>query len=115
MSRGIFGVVLLLLAAAPLRAAAGTHIHLAARDVEGQPLSGICFTDGVFLSKPTIATGTTELDLPSGHLVELVCVHSQAPNPPSSRPNLARWREEVRDGSSTYFAYLPVSCGVMSG
>ena len=62
-------MVLLLLAAAPLPAAAGTNSHLVARDLEGQPLSGICFTDGVFLSKPTIATGTTEVDLPSGHLV----------------------------------------------
>jgi endonuclease/exonuclease/phosphatase (EEP) superfamily protein YafD len=52
-------------------------------------------TEGVPLAPIRSAQPTATLELPSGQRVELVCVHSQAPNPPSSRPNIARWREEL--------------------
>ena len=41
------------------------------------------------------AQPTARLELPSGQQVDLVCVHPHAPNPPSSRPKVARWREEL--------------------
>ncbi len=41
------------------------------------------------------AQPTARLELPSGQRVELVCVHSHPPNPPSSRPKVARWRENL--------------------
>jgi endonuclease/exonuclease/phosphatase (EEP) superfamily protein YafD len=52
-------------------------------------------TGGLRLVPIRSAQPTARLDLPSGQSVELVCVHSQAPNPPSSRPKVARWREEL--------------------
>jgi endonuclease/exonuclease/phosphatase (EEP) superfamily protein YafD len=51
--------------------------------------------DGVRLSASRAAQPTARLELPSGHRVELVCVHSTPPNPPSSRLKAARWREEL--------------------
>jgi endonuclease/exonuclease/phosphatase family metal-dependent hydrolase len=52
-------------------------------------------TDGVRLAPIRSAQPTARLEMPSGHRVELVCVHSQAPKPPSSRPNIALWRESL--------------------
>jgi endonuclease/exonuclease/phosphatase family metal-dependent hydrolase len=52
-------------------------------------------TGGLHLAPNRFAQPTARLELPSGPGVQLVCVHSQAPNPPSSRPRVARWREEL--------------------
>jgi endonuclease/exonuclease/phosphatase family metal-dependent hydrolase len=51
--------------------------------------------DGVLLAPARYAQPTARLEVSPGHWVELVCVHSQAPSPLSSRPNIARWREEL--------------------
>jgi endonuclease/exonuclease/phosphatase family metal-dependent hydrolase len=52
-------------------------------------------TDGLRLAPVRSAQPTARLELGSGHCVELVCVHSQAPKPPSSRRRVARWREDL--------------------
>ncbi len=52
-------------------------------------------TGGLRLTPSCYAQPTARLELPSGPCVELVCVHSQPPNPPFSRRKVARWREEL--------------------
>ncbi len=52
-------------------------------------------TSGLRLTPISSAQPTARLELPSGQCLELVCVHAQAPKPPSLRPNVARWREEL--------------------
>ena len=52
-------------------------------------------TSGLQLSPGHHAQPTARLELSSGRCVELVCVHSHPPNPPSSRRKVARWREEL--------------------
>jgi len=50
---------------------------------------------GPRLTPTRAAQPTARLELGSGRCVELVCVHSAPPNPPSSRLKVARWREEL--------------------
>jgi endonuclease/exonuclease/phosphatase (EEP) superfamily protein YafD len=50
---------------------------------------------GLRLTPTRAAQPTARLELGSGRCVELVCVHSAPPNPPSSRLRVARWREEL--------------------
>jgi endonuclease/exonuclease/phosphatase (EEP) superfamily protein YafD len=52
-------------------------------------------TSGLRLTPISSAQPTARIELPSGQCLELVCVHAQAPKPPSLRPNVARWREEL--------------------
>jgi endonuclease/exonuclease/phosphatase family metal-dependent hydrolase len=50
---------------------------------------------GLRLPPTRHAQPTARIELGSGRTVELVCVHSAAPKPPSSRLKVARWREEL--------------------
>jgi endonuclease/exonuclease/phosphatase (EEP) superfamily protein YafD len=50
---------------------------------------------GLRLTPTRAAQPTARLELGSGRCVELVCVHSAPPNPPSSRLKVARWREDL--------------------
>jgi len=52
-------------------------------------------TSGLLLTPTRCAQPAARLELVSGPVVELVCVHSHPPNPPSSRRKVARWREEL--------------------
>ncbi len=67
MRRRLLGFLVLLLAAVPLPAAAGTRILLVARDHEDHPLSGFRFAYQGIESLPTSPAGATELDLPPEH------------------------------------------------
>jgi len=64
MRRSLFGLLALLLMAAPLPAAAGTRILLVARDHEEHPLSAFRFAYQGIETLPTSQAGATELDLP---------------------------------------------------
>jgi endonuclease/exonuclease/phosphatase (EEP) superfamily protein YafD len=50
---------------------------------------------GLQLQSVTAAQPTARLELPGGRHADLVCVHSQPPNPPMSRYKAARWRREL--------------------
>jgi endonuclease/exonuclease/phosphatase (EEP) superfamily protein YafD len=54
------------------------------------PLAG-----GPCLTPARAARPTARLELGSRRCVDLICVHATPPNPPSSRPKVARWREEL--------------------
>jgi endonuclease/exonuclease/phosphatase (EEP) superfamily protein YafD len=54
------------------------------------PLAG-----GPCLTPARAAQPTARLELGSRRCVDLICVHATPPNPPSSRPKVARWREEL--------------------
>ncbi len=52
-------------------------------------------SDGPALIPRSVAQPTARLLLQAGSSVELICVHAEPPKPPSSRRNVARWREDL--------------------
>jgi endonuclease/exonuclease/phosphatase (EEP) superfamily protein YafD len=52
-------------------------------------------TEGLRLRPTSSAQPTARLELADGQRADLVCIHPQAPKPPLSRANVARWREEL--------------------
>ncbi len=51
--------------------------------------------NGLTIRPISIAQPTARLQLPGGQHADLICVHPHPPKPPWSRPNAARWREEL--------------------
>ena len=70
----------------PYRVPQGTRGRIYAR----YPLRG-----GRPAAQPSAARYTAWLDLPSGPVVELACVHAAPPKPPWSRAAAARWRSQL--------------------
>jgi len=64
----------------------GTHVSIYAR----YPLRG-----GPPAAPPSAARCTARLDLPSGQVVQLACVHAAPPRPPWSPGAAARWRSQL--------------------
>jgi endonuclease/exonuclease/phosphatase family metal-dependent hydrolase len=52
-------------------------------------------SDGLRIAATEASQPTARLDLPSGHRLELVCVHPHPPAPPWNRGAAARWRTEL--------------------
>lgn len=52
-------------------------------------------SDGLKMQPTTASQPTARLDLPSGHHLQLVCVHPHPPAPPWHRNSVARWRGEL--------------------
>jgi endonuclease/exonuclease/phosphatase (EEP) superfamily protein YafD len=53
-------------------------------------------SNGLSLTPVSAAQPTARLELPGGQRADLVCVHPHPPKPPWSRPQVARWRNELR-------------------
>ena len=51
--------------------------------------------NGLTIRPISIAQPTARLELPGGQHADLICVHPHPPKPAWSRPNAARWREEL--------------------
>jgi endonuclease/exonuclease/phosphatase (EEP) superfamily protein YafD len=51
--------------------------------------------EGLVIGESYASQPTARLELPSGHAVQLVCVHPHPPFPPWTRRSVPRWREEL--------------------
>lgn len=52
-------------------------------------------SDGLRMQPTSASQPTARLDLPSGHRLQLVCVHPHPPAPPWHRHSVSRWRDEL--------------------